>query len=103
MKPERFTSSEAITESLPQLGEGMLANMAQIVLAQDWYLLQHNERPDMTNPEIRRVVGMEWAVQCAAPFRNYVDSHMQESFDINDEGARLRLLEKLTPEEETLH
>lgn len=78
----------------------MFSNMIQIRLAQVSYEVLHGEKPDMSNSEVRNMVGMEWAQLYAGSFGRYLTSHPQETFDIADEDALFRLFEKLTPGEE---
>lgn len=96
MNYERTESSD----SLPKMGEKMFSNMIQIRLAQVSYEIRHGEKPDMSNPVIRNIVGMEWATLYACSFGRYLNNHPQETLDIADEEALFRLFEKLTPEEE---
>ncbi|MBP9842854.1 MAG: hypothetical protein KBC62_02505, partial [Candidatus Pacebacteria bacterium] len=79
------------SESLPKIGEKMFSNMVQIRLAQVSYEVLHGEKPDMSKPEVRNVVGMEWAALYAGSFGRYLKNHPQEAFDISDEDALFRL------------
>lgn len=94
-----YESAES-SESLPKMGEKMFSNMIQIRLAQVSYEVRHGEKPDMSNSGIRNIVGMEWAALYAGSFGRYVLNHPQEAFDVADEDALFRLLEKLIPGEE---
>ncbi len=93
MKPERH---EAQSESFPQVGEGMFANLLQIQLIPLAYKLDHpNVKLNMADREKRNEVMSEWSDRYAEAFREYVDDNPKEQIDISNEEALLEFLMKV--------
>jgi hypothetical protein len=53
------------------------------------------ETADMTDPEEKEIVVNEWIAQYAELYRNFTNTHADETIDLNNEKSVQRLWERI--------